>query len=350
MKTNLETIIKQYVHLTPHSSKKGWYPVVCKVCNDHGKKGLRAAFRFDDGKIGYNCFNDPSCNAAFDPAQTEPLSKGMERLLQAYNIPEREYEWLNMELLKKRDRGDSPIVRNNSSPSIKIAPDIIEMPRFFKKMSDVDISDTWRIIAEDYLSNERAIDPSAYPFYLSYKDDVFPHWKKWYGRLIIPFYDSRGNLIFYQGRDLTGSYTKKYLSPDSSISDKECILFGYDQLTRRTDEPIYIVEGFFDAFPINGVAVMGNRFTESMLFHLRRSHRPKVVIPDRTGKGYLLAYEALKEGWSISTPDISNCKDINDAVKRFGKLYTMKTIAENIHTGFDAEVNLNMYCIPDDKK
>lgn len=341
---NLEDIIKTYVPLTQHSSKKGWYPVVCKVCNDHGKKGPRAAFKFEDGNVGYNCFNDPRCNASFNKDQTDPLSKAMERLLASYGIPESEYEWLNFELLKRRDAGVVTEIKTADNKTVKINPEPIELPHFFKKLSEVPEDDMWRIIAEDYLE-QRGMDPAAYPYYLSYKDDTFPHWKKWYGRLIIPFFDNNNQIIFYQGRDMTGKQARKYLNVDV---ERENIMYGYDEIYKHTDDPLYVVEGFFDANPIGGVAIVGNKLTEGMLFHLRRSRRPKVIIPDKIGDGYELALQALKEGWSISTPDIGNCKDLNNAICRFGKLYTVMSIAEHTCDGFSAEVNLRMYC-PDMK-
>lgn len=337
---DLEEVIKKYVQLTQHPSKKGWYPVVCKVCNDHGHKGPRAAFRFDNGSVGYNCFNDSKCNASFNQNQTEPLSKGMERILVSYGIPDSEWEWINFDILKRRDSGEV-FECPTTKQSVKINPEQIEFPPYFKKLSSVPEDDNWRLIAEDYLESERHMDAKDYPYYLSYKDDKFPQWNKWYGRLIIPIYDQHNKLIFFQGRDLVNKQIKKYLNPNV---ERDLLMYGYDEIYKYTDDPLYIVEGFFDANPIGGVAIFGNKLTEGMLFHLRRSKRPKVVIPDRIGNGYELALQALSEGWSISTPDISNCKDISDAIVRFGKLYTMMTIAENTCDGFEAEVNLRMYC------
>lgn len=330
---DLESIIKKYVQLYQHPSKKGWYPVVCKVCKDHGKKGPRAAFHFQNGSVGYNCFNDPNCNASYDCNQNFPLSKSMERLLIAYNIPESEYEWINVEALSNEK------TPTQNKKQIKLIPDEIQLQRFFVKMSEVDENDKWRIIAEDYLSS-RGIDPTSYPFYLSFKDEL-PHWKKWYGRLIIPIYDNNNRLIYYTGRALTDAI-KKYDSPPST--DKEIVCYGYDEIYKKTNDPLYIVEGFFDAFHINGVALFGNIISEGMLYHLNNCPKPKVVIPDKWGKGYNLALQGLKEGWSISTPDIGNCKDINDAVVRFGRLYTMSSIIENTNNGFAAELALKIYC------
>jgi hypothetical protein len=54
----LEEVIRNNIQISNIPSSKGFYPVLCKICHDHGRKGLRAGFKFnDDGSVGYNCFN-----------------------------------------------------------------------------------------------------------------------------------------------------------------------------------------------------------------------------------------------------------------------------------------------------
>ena len=161
---------------------------------------------------------------------------------------------------------------------------------------------------------------------------------------MIPFYKD-GKLIFYQGRDLSGTRTKKYLSPDIP---RENVFYGYDNVFKDTEEPLYIVEGWFDAWHLEGVAVLGNKMTPHQIHWINQSRRPKVVIPDRLGDGYLLAEQALELGWSVSTPDIGDCKDPNEAIKMYGKLYTLMTIRTHTYEGFEAALRIKFYC--DDKK
>jgi len=74
-------------------------------------------------------------------------------------------------------------------------------------------------------------------------------------RIIIPFYDLAGNIIFYQSRELYDSHGKrpKYLGKVNG--DRS--LFNIDRVDAKT-EYIFIFEGPIDAFFVqNGIAVAG---------------------------------------------------------------------------------------------
>ena len=193
--------------------------------------------------------------------------------------------------------------------------------------------------AIDYLRDERAIDWKLHPFFLGRKTN-HPGSKRWYARLILPIYKD-GKLVFFQGRDLTGTRQKKYLSPDIP---RENVLYGYDHISKATDEPLYIVEGWFDAWHLEGVAVLGSRMTPHQVHWINQSRRPKVVIPDRFGDGHMLADQALELGWSVSTPDVGDCKDPNEAIVKYGKLYTLMTIRTHTYEGFEAALRIKFYC------
>jgi DNA primase len=154
-------------------------------------------------------------------------------------------------------------------------------------------------------------------------------------------------LIFYFGRDLTGTRVKKYMSPDVP---KQNILYGFDHMFEDTSEPLYVAEGWFDVFRLKGVAVLGNRMTPGQITWLNKSHRPKVVIPDRFGDGHLLAEQAIELGWSVSTPDIGECKDINEAMCKYGEFFTRLTIKKHTYEGFEALVRTQTYCEHEPRK
>jgi DNA primase len=148
-------------------------------------------------------------------------------------------------------------------------------------------------------------------------------------------------LIFWQGRDLVGTRVKKYISPDVA---RDNIMYGYDRLMDHSPDPLYVVEGWFDAVHVDGIAVFGNQLTPAQVYWLSKSPRAKVVIPDKYGDGHLLAKQALKLGWSLSLPDCGSCKDVSDMVSKYGSIYTYKTIRENTVSGFEAEALLGLYC------
>lgn len=324
----LSSIIRQYVHLPAKYNSHGWIPVLCKVCNDHGKKGMRAGFRFDNDVVGYNCFNCGHA-AMYDPSSESGMSKEMIQVMDAFNIPKIDWQKATF------NHDTKSFVRR--VVQIK-EPETIQLPAFCYKLTD-DPNDLWAQYAIEYLSTERGIDWKQFQFYLAHKTDDLDS-ENWIERLIIPIYKNN-RLIFYQGRDLTGIKSKKYLSPRC---DSSSVIYGFDQLTQNTSNPLFIVEGWFDAVQINGACVFGSKMTKQQIEWLNTSGRQKVVIPDKKGDGHLLAEQALKLGWNISLPDIGESKDVNEACCKYGKLFTLKSIHSNIFSEFEADVKLKMYC------
>jgi len=333
----LEQIITQYIQLDPKTGT-GWYPVLCKVCNDRGHKGKRAAFKFDDQKVAYHCFN---CGHAtvYDPSAMKEIPEKMRLVLNEFGVPEDQWKQVQLGQLVNRDSGIK--TTPEFLQAISVEPAVIPLPTHFYLLAEAGPNDKWADIAKYYLEDDRGIDPNSYPFMLSHKTGD-PLLDRWFGRIIIPVYKNSA-LIFYTARDLTGKKQKKYLSPSYT---REKVLYGFDELFRQTEEPLYIVEGWFDAFVVNGVAILGNEISDPQKIWLNKSHREKIYIPDRLGNGWFGAEEALKSGWSVSTPDIGNCKDINEAVLKYGKLYVMKSIVEKKISGFDdlTKTKLGFYC------
>lgn len=331
----LEEVIRQYVPISPRPNNRGFFSVLCKVCNDHGKKGKRAGFKFEEDSVGYNCFN---CGhtAIYVPGVHVRMPYDMVSVLDSFDIPHSDWEpivfdaWANGEHPEKRE--------STFIPLSSIEPVEQQLLPFFYKLVD-DPNDDWAQCAIEYLAS-RKIDWKNYPFQLVKRDVNDRDNKRWYGRLIIPVYKNN-KLIFWQGRDLTGLHERKYLSPSFA---KDTVVYGFDRISESTDQPLYIVEGIFDAWHLNGVATMGSRVMIPQARWLNTSRRQKVVIPDRFGDGHLLARDALELGWSVSFPDIGSCKDVNDAIVKYGELYTRKTIQENTASGFEAEARLGIYC------
>jgi hypothetical protein len=342
---SLEEIIRKYVLLPASPSSRGFYPVLCKVCNDHGRKGLRGGFRFDTGGVvGYHCFNC-SHAAKFDPdviktKRSKKISHKMRQVLDGFGIPIDEVKEMMFNLLKDAGEVGHTDSDVGVQPTKSIEPNEIPLPKHFYRLDEAGPEDKWAEIAIDYLEHNRGIDPKGYTYFLCRETGVETI-DKWVGRIIIPIYKN-GKLIYFQGRALYND-KKKYESP---AQPKDCVLYGYERLFEHTDMPLYVVEGFFDAYLIDGVAILGKELTEEQAQWLERSKRRKVFIPDRQGGGSKTpALNFIDRGWSISTPDIGSCKDINDAVMKYGKLYVMKAIADSITADrFTAQTRLGVYC------
>ena len=319
----LESIIKSHVLLPPPASS-GWCSVRCQVCNDHkGKR--RGGWKFDHDSVGYHCFN---CGAKFVVDQeTTKLSNETLRILDSYGIGSDELGQLKLSLLTNR-RVD---VKKSTTPSIAY-PKTIAMPKYFIPLKQS--TSVWKQVVIEYLI-DRGIDPNCHDFHVVEPSGDLTH-KRWLGRVIIPVYRN-GELIFWQGRDMTGKQRLKYLSPDVV---RESVMFGYDKLYNDPSSPLYVVEGMFDALTVGGVAVFSNKLTKSQIEILNKSPRQKVVIPDKSGSGDVIAKQALDQGWAISIPDYGNCKDPSEAKAKYGLLYVMKAIVDGTMSSTKARISL----------
>lgn len=329
----LEQVIRQYVQVPLTPSGGGWFPVLHTTC-DKGHKGPRAGFRFDGDSVAFHCFN---CSMAtgYDPDKHRSMPRKMVQIMEDFNIPEDEWRKVEFTSLARQNSSELKITPEKK---VSIEPLELDLPKTFYKLKDAANDDPWKEIAEWYLS-ERGLSPDSADYMLSADTDI-EHLKKWKGRLIIPVY-KQNKLIFYQGRDMTGKKQKKYESPAVS---RDKVLYNFDKLFAHDDKPIIVVEGIFDALMVDGVAIFGNELSKAQIEWLNRSRKTKIYVPDQFGDGDKSASQAIDQGWSISTPEIGNCKDLNEAVLKYGKLYVMKSIADNTSTGFEAKMRMKMYC------
>lgn len=350
-----EQLIRTYVQLPGHPSPKGWYPILCKVCSDHGRKGPRAAFRFEDNGFAYHCFNCEHKATYYSHYDTIP--NDAMKVFNAFGVPKEEVDKLRLETLKQKDKHG--VSSSTQQKRLAINPKELPIPDHFYLLSDATEDDKWAEIARAYLE-DRKIDHTSYPFFLSTGIPVYqigPECQKvlvkaaqkWTKRVIIPIYKDE-KLIYYQGRDLTEQALKKYESPSAP---KERIIYGFDQLFINEDRPLYVVEGFFDAFLVQGAALLGNELTEPQIVWLNKSRRDKVYVPDKGPSGTKNAQKALKQGWKISFPVEPNSSnefmDISDAIIKYGQLYIHNTLREQSCEGIQAKVNLKLFRKKNDK-
>jgi len=155
-----------------------------------------------------------------------------------------------------------------------------------------------------------------------YVDDYPWHWTDEDGfnnRLIIPFYHEH-RLVGYTARKIT-SGKPKYISEQQP---------GYVfNLDRQHYERKYVIvtEGPIDAICVDGVAVMSAEIGASQHALISQLQREVIVLADRDDSGYKMVEQALEYGWSVAFPDWADgIKDTNDAVIRYGKLYTLYSI------------------------
>ena len=138
-------------------------------------------------------------------------------------------------------------------------------------------------------------------------------------RLLIPFYHD-GKVVGYTGRKITDG-KPKYLT-----DSQNGYVFNLDRQTYDRS-CVIVVEGQFDAIAIDGAAIMTNEPNETQCARLNALGKQVIVVPDRDRPGARLVKAALDNGWAVSLPPWEDdVKDVADAVKRYGRLYTLTTI------------------------
>ena len=72
---------------------------------------------------------------------------------------------------------------------------------------------------------------------------------------------------------------------------------------------------------------MHNDPNETQIARIKALGREVIVVPDRDRAGSKMLKAAIEQGWSVSTPPWdTDIKDVADAVRRYGRLYTLATI------------------------
>lgn len=321
----MKKIIEKYIPLPSIPNAKGWYSLKCNVCHDYK---VRAGFNFTDDNVSYHCFN---CNHKAFYFANSRVNDDFKKVLNSYNVPEDELLKLSFVALTAERPTYSKKVIQNDNPLVEI-----DFPKCFYKLVS-DGSDNQSNIAIDYLKSRGIIN--NYNFYLS-RGNTTQDEKLWNNRLIIPYY-REDKLIFFQGRALNNA-SRRYVN--STVDNNGTILYGYQNFHTVPNDPLIIVEGFFDAYHLNGVAIVGNSLTDKKIKVINESKKRKIYVPDRYGNGKEPALKAIDAGWEISIPDCGNCKDLNEAIIKYGLLYVKKSLLDNCKAGFAATIMVNATC------
>lgn len=168
----------------------------------------------------------------------------------------------------------------------------------------------------DYL-NKRKIDITKYSFTVTPDDKGRNQF-----RVIVP-YTFKGKIVGNTSRFLDNKIPK-YLN-----DQPQGFVFNLDK--QKSDWQVCIVtEGIFDALSIDGIAVMHDDISTEQSRLIAQLNRKVIVVPDFDSTGFKLIDRALELGYSVSLPDWEpGIKDVNDAVKKYGKLPTLLSILQN---------------------
>jgi hypothetical protein len=165
---------------------------------------------------------------------------------------------------------------------------------------------------------KRRIDLQRYDFYWN-KTPLLSR------RVIIPFY-WKNRCVGYQTRSIDPGTARYYTQVDPGY------VYNLDK-QQPTWNQVLVCEGVFDAMSVDGCATLGSTVTEYQANQIDALNKPVIVVPDRDKSGADLIESAMKYHWSVSFPIwFETCKDINAALVKYGKLFTIKAILDAVET------------------
>ncbi len=290
------------------STPSGWISFNAPCCHHNGErqdKRSRGGILFNNDGFQYHCFN---CGFKSGWTPGKLLSKNTKNFFKWLGMAEEEVQKLGLEALKNKE--DLPKVEKVLNFNLVEKP----LPEECKSINDWILegnTDKELLAVIDYISN-RGMGWDWYNWHWSaangYKD-----------RVIIPFYQN-SIVVGYTGRKITDG-KPKYLT-----DAQPGYVFNID---KQADERKYIVavEGQFDAIAIDGVAFMHNEPSDVQCARLNSLGKEVIIVPDKDAPGAKMLDAAIKHNWSVSLPPWEDdIKDVADAVKKYGRLYTLATI------------------------
>lgn len=307
----IQQTVNQFLPLKKKNTPSGWISFNAPCCHHRGEnidKRMRGGLLFSGEGFQYHCFN---CNfkAGWTPGKL--FSKNSKELLKWFGIPDSEIQKLNLVVLKTKE--DIPKPEKIISFDLEERP----LPDGTVKISDLlnaGYQDENFLQVVEYLLIKRKVE-------LEWFDWMWTDAAGYNDRVIIPFYN-QGKVVGWTGRKISDG-KPKYLT-----STQPGYVFNIDR--QNVDRKyIIVVEGQFDAIAVDGCAIMHNEPNDTQVARINQQNKEVIVVPDRDKPGAKLVKAALENNWSVSLPDWgAEIKDVADAVKIYGRLYTLYSILQ----------------------
>lgn len=301
----------QYIPGKRKQASSGWISFNAPCCVHNGESvdtRSRGGLKISEQGWSYHCFN---CEFTASFILGRNLGVKARRLLSWLGVPPEEIERINLESLKHKSIQGILDDRQRTANIIQgIAFEERELPENFV-IVDVNTPEHYKYIQDRCL-------PMDYPMGML----ATPINAKWTGRpgLIVPF--------TYDGKIV--GHTVRYLddrNPKYVHDIQPGYVFGTD-LQHPEWKYVLVTEGVFDALSIGGLSVLHADINDKQARLIRNLEKEIIVVPDQDRAGMKLVDRAVELGWSVSMPEWDNCKDVNDAVKKYGRLATLLTIIQ----------------------
>jgi DNA primase len=328
MLNTVSNFVQRILPTKHKTTPSGWTSFNAVCCGHNGESAdLRSRGGLTtnpDGSVSYHCFNC-GYKASYQPGRH--LTFKFRKLLRWLGADESDVKRLVIEAIRIKDLVAPEEIKE---PEEKIEfrerslPD--EIISYSELRTFLALTDDNYVISQNIINKinyvlDRRIDAQKYEFYIT---DSVAH--SLHQRVIIPC-TWQGRTIGYTARAVNDGVKPKYYS-----NYEPNFVFNIDQQGKDW-KFVIVCEGPFDAMSVDGVAVLGNECSEQQAEIIDGLTREVIVVADRDKAGEKLINNALEYGWSVSFPVwLETCKDINEAVIKYGKLFVIKSILNNKQT------------------
>jgi hypothetical protein len=290
------------------TTPSGWTSFNAPCCHHNGdaadKRG-RGGLISEGDTVSYHCFNC-GYKASWQPGR--PVSQKLRKLLQWLGCSDDSITRLTFDVMRINE-GVQVAERKIEIPTFETVP----LPPDTVKIADITEFNKFSMAVLEYMAVRNLhLDDTTYYWSssLAYRD-----------RLIIPFYYEK-RIVGWTARTITADKKPKYL-----MEVQPGFVYGLDKQTYDKQFAI-LCEGQVDALHIDGCALGGSEINDAQAMLMNKLSKDIVVVPDRDPAGSKLVERAIELGWQVSLPEWSqDINDIGDAVAKFGRLYTLYSIA-----------------------
>jgi hypothetical protein len=297
--------ILTYLPAKRKSSPSGWLSFNAVCCSHNGAsldRRSRGGIKLSDQGWSYHCFN---CGYTASFILGRSVSYKARRLLSWLGVPDRDIELINLDSLRHRN----------------INGLIEDRQRTFNVLQGIEFEE------RELPAGAEFVQPgTTYWSYLSAR-----HAPANFPFMIDPMSKRKGIIIPFTHNNRVVGWTKRFLdahNPRYFSDSQPGYVFGTD-LQHPDWQHVIVTEGIFDALSIGGLALMHNDINDAQARLIRSLERQITVVPDQDSAGLALIDRAVELGWAVSIPNWQDgVKDVNDAVKKYGRLGTLLTIMQ----------------------
>ena len=321
MLDSIQQTVLQLIPARRKTGQNGWTSFNAVCCTHNGESADtrgRGGVKTNNGQISYHCFN---CGFTTSFIPGRHLSFKFRKLLAWLGANDLTVRRLVIDAVRLKDLVAPEELEKEPVEEITYearslpeqARNVVELANFYS-IGDYNNVPAELLAAIEYV-HRRDINLTKYKFYWTPEEAYNLH-----RRIIIPFYYKQ-EIVGYTSRAIVDGIKPKYWS-----SHPADFVFNLDN--QKSDSKFVIVcEGPFDAMSVDGVALNGSELSDTQVDQIDRLQREVIVVPDADRAGRKLIDRAVEAGWTVSFPVWQEtCKDINEAVIKYGKLFVLKSI------------------------